>query len=102
VSNDAWTGLTYASCGNASPPNSGGRSAEFERVTVLFADVVHSMDIAATVGPERLREIMTKLVDHAGGASAWWRRRLPRTSRPLPRKASSLGFEGHIRWAEAL
>jgi class 3 adenylate cyclase len=32
-------------------------------VTVLFADVVHSMDIAATVGAERLREIMTELVD---------------------------------------
>jgi hypothetical protein len=25
-------------------------------VTVLFADVVHSMDIAATVGAERLRD----------------------------------------------
>lgn len=32
-------------------------------MTVLFADVVHSMDIAAVVGPERLREIMTELVD---------------------------------------
>jgi adenylate cyclase len=32
-------------------------------VTVLFADVVHSMDIAAAVGPERLREIMTELVN---------------------------------------
>jgi class 3 adenylate cyclase len=31
----------------------------------LFADVVHSMDIAAAVGPERLREIMTTLVDRA-------------------------------------
>jgi class 3 adenylate cyclase len=31
---------------------------EYKQVTVLFADVVHSMDIAATVGPERLREIM--------------------------------------------
>ena len=29
---------------------------------VLFADVVHSMDIAAAVGAERLREIMTELV----------------------------------------
>jgi class 3 adenylate cyclase len=32
---------------------------------VLFADVVHSMDIAAAVGAERLREIMTELVDRA-------------------------------------
>lgn len=36
-------------------------------MTVLFADVVHSMDIAAAVGPERFREIMTELVDHAAG-----------------------------------
>ena len=32
-------------------------------MTVLFADVVHSMDIAAAVGPERLREIMADLAD---------------------------------------
>ena len=32
-------------------------------MTVLFADVVHSMDIAATVGAERLREIMAELVN---------------------------------------
>jgi len=36
--------------------------AEFKQVTVLFADVVNSMDIAAAVGAERLREIMTGLV----------------------------------------
>ncbi len=34
-------------------------------MTVLFADVVHSMDIAAAVGPERLREIMGELVERA-------------------------------------
>jgi class 3 adenylate cyclase len=32
-------------------------------VTVLFADVVHSVDIAAAVGAERLREIMAELVN---------------------------------------
>jgi len=32
---------------------------------VLFADVVHSMDIAAAVGAERLREIMAELVNRA-------------------------------------
>jgi adenylate cyclase len=37
--------------------------AEYKQVTVLFADVVHSMDIAAVVGPERLREIMADLAD---------------------------------------
>jgi class 3 adenylate cyclase len=39
--------------------------AEYKQVTVLFADVVHSMDIAATVGPERLREIMSDLLDRS-------------------------------------
>jgi class 3 adenylate cyclase len=39
------------------------RSAEYKQVTVLFADVVHSMDIAAAVGPERLREVMAELVN---------------------------------------
>ena len=38
-------------------------AAEYKQVTVLFADVVHSMDIAAAVGAERLREIMAELVD---------------------------------------
>ena len=37
--------------------------AEYKQVTVLFADVVHSMDIAAAVGAERLREIMAELAD---------------------------------------
>jgi class 3 adenylate cyclase len=32
---------------------------------VLFADVVHSMDIAAAVGAERLREIMADLADRS-------------------------------------
>jgi adenylate cyclase len=52
-------------CG--SPLAEATRSAEYKQVTVLFADVVHSMDIAAAVGPERLREIMAELVDHAAG-----------------------------------
>jgi class 3 adenylate cyclase len=48
-------------CGT--PISHAARSAEYKQVTVLFADVVHSMDIAATVGPERLREIMAELVN---------------------------------------
>src|ERR1700730_6442617 len=50
-------------CGAAVSPVP--KPAEYKQVTVLFADVVHSMDIAATVGAERLREIMTDLVDRA-------------------------------------
>jgi class 3 adenylate cyclase len=48
------------SCG--SPVGAAASGAEYKQVTVLFADVVHSMDIAAAVGAERLREIMTELV----------------------------------------
>jgi adenylate cyclase len=68
-------GLPCGSCGTELPPNSKfciecgvpvtqvSRSAEYKQVTVLFADVVHSMAIAAAVGAERLREIMAALAD---------------------------------------
>ena len=39
------------------------KSAEYKQVTVLFADVVRSMDIAAALGAERLREIIAELVN---------------------------------------
>ena len=48
-------------CGSVIAPAS--EHAEYKQVTVLFADVVHSMDIAAAVGAERLREIMADLAD---------------------------------------
>ncbi|MCW2652868.1 MAG: cyclase [Mycobacterium sp.] len=51
--------------GCGSPVKDGDTRAEYKQVTVLFADVVHSMDIAAAVGAERLREIMAGLVDLA-------------------------------------
>src|SRR6185312_6312454 len=51
------------SCG--APIATESKAAEYKQVTVLFADVVHSMDLAAAVGPERLREIMAELVDRA-------------------------------------
>src|ERR1700756_1907647 len=50
-------------CGSPIAPAT--ERAEYKQVTVLFADVVRSMDIAADVGPERLREIMAQLVDGA-------------------------------------
>src|SRR5271163_3999969 len=49
--------------GCGSPVQDGDTRAEYKQVTVLFADVVHSMDIAAAVGPERLREVMADLAD---------------------------------------
>ena len=44
----------------AAPP-----AAEYKQVTVLFADVVRSMDMASTLDPERLREIMAELFDRS-------------------------------------
>jgi class 3 adenylate cyclase len=49
--------------GCGAPVTAHDTHAEFKQVTVLFADVVHSMDIAAAVGAERLREIMAELSD---------------------------------------
>ena len=67
--------LACAPCGIELPPNAKfcnecgaaasthAKPAEYKQVTVLFADVVHSMDIAAAVGAERLREIMAELAN---------------------------------------
>jgi class 3 adenylate cyclase len=49
--------------GCGSPVAEPAAYAEYKQVSVLFADVVHSMDIATAVGAERLREIMAELVD---------------------------------------
>ena len=71
------TGLFCGSCGAQSSPTAKfcsecgtpltqvSPSAEYKQVTVFFADVVHSMVIAAAVGAERLREIMAELVNCA-------------------------------------
>ena len=50
-------------CG--APTAVSGDAAEYKQVTVLFADVVRSMDIAAAVDAERLRQIMTELVERS-------------------------------------
>ena len=89
-----------------------GGTAEYKQVTVLFADVVRSMEIAAAVDTERLREIMTDLVDrvtavvrHYGGTMDKFTgdgvayRDLACRYRTM---AESLGFEGHLAWAEAM
>src|SRR6478752_4102782 len=49
--------------GCGSPLTESSTHAEYKQVTVLFADVVQSMAIAAAVGAERLREIMADLAD---------------------------------------
>lgn len=75
------TGPICGSCGAPSGPDArfcsdcGARlthanpSAEYKQVTVLFADVVRSMDIAATLELERLREIMTELVERSASVA---------------------------------
>ena len=50
-------------CG--SPIMSAHTPAEYKQVTVLFADVVRSMDIASALGAERLREIITELFNRS-------------------------------------
>ena len=47
-------------CGLAIAPSA--RPPEFKQVTVLFADVVRSMDIASVLGTERSREVMSELL----------------------------------------
>jgi class 3 adenylate cyclase len=71
------TGLSCGSCGTelnetakfcsecGAAVSAGPKPAEYKQVTVLFADVAHSMDIAAALGAERLREIMAELVDRS-------------------------------------
>jgi class 3 adenylate cyclase len=53
-------------CG--APAAVSGETAEYKQVTVLFADVVRSMDIAAALDTERFREIMTELVERSAAA----------------------------------
>ena len=50
-------------CGT--PTRIAADTAKYKQVTVLFADVVQSMAIAAAVDIERLREIMTELVQRS-------------------------------------
>src|SRR5262245_14591899 len=50
-------------CG--APTAVSGDAAKYKQVTVLFADVVRSTDIAAAVDMERLREIMTELLERS-------------------------------------
>jgi adenylate cyclase len=70
-------GLACTACGTAlrvnakfcdgcgSPLAASGNAAEYTQVTILFADVVHSMDIASALGAERLRGIMSELFERA-------------------------------------
>lgn len=50
-------------CGT--PTAISGDTAKYRQVTVLFADVVRSMELAAAVDIERLRELMTELVERS-------------------------------------
>ena len=55
-------GTALSSVASLAPPLSpAAHHAEFKQVTVLFADVVRSMDLAGALGTERLREVMSEL-----------------------------------------
>ena len=74
-------GLWCGSCGTELPLNfkfcnecgaavtQASRSAEYKQVTVLFADVVRSMDIAAALDMERSREIMIELLERSAAVA---------------------------------
>lgn len=47
------------------PISAAGSPAKYKQVTVLFTDVVRSMDLAARVDLERLRDIMTRLFERS-------------------------------------
>jgi adenylate cyclase len=47
----------------------GDTQAEHKQVTVLFADVHRSMDLAAALGSERLREVMGELFNRCGAVT---------------------------------
>src|SRR5271166_2790798 len=51
-------------CG--SPIEAVATPAEHKQITVLFTDVVRSMDLAAAVDSERLREVMGELFNRCG------------------------------------
>src|SRR5829696_2301916 len=61
------TGLRESAkfCDECGAPTGVSVDAEYKQVTVLFADVVRSMDIAAALDMERLREVMTNLLERA-------------------------------------
>ncbi|UQB93131.1 ATP-binding protein [Mycobacterium intracellulare] len=50
-------------CDRCGAPVTSVAAAEFKQLTVLLADVVHSMDVATALGAERLREILSELFE---------------------------------------
>jgi class 3 adenylate cyclase len=70
-------GLVCGSCGTGlrekakfcdecgAPITASDETAKYKQVTVLFADVVHSMDLAAALEMERYRKVMTELVERS-------------------------------------
>jgi hypothetical protein len=80
--------------GCRSPVNDADTRVEYKQVTVLFADVVHSMDIASAVGAERLREIMADLADRCAAVVC---RALPMAGSARSRLGSAIRSERGCR-----
>jgi adenylate cyclase len=62
--NEPRTGARF--CDACGSPIEAATQAEHKQVTVLFGDVVRSMDLAAVVDSERLREVMSDLFNRCG------------------------------------
>ena len=56
-------------CDECGAPTVPGNAAKYKQVTVLFADVVRSMDIAAALDIERFREVMTELLERSAAVA---------------------------------
>jgi adenylate cyclase len=54
--------------GCGAPTNAAPDQAEYKQVTVLFADIVGSMQLAAALGPEDLREVVARVFDRSAVA----------------------------------
>ena len=54
--------------GCGAPASSAPEHAEYKQVTVLFADVVGSMQLAAALGPEGLREVVAQVFNRSAVA----------------------------------
>jgi hypothetical protein len=88
--------------GCGSPVKDGDTRAEYKQATVLFADVVHSMDIAAAVGAERLRVVGGLLlvrrrgvIPTGGVKAAAWPFRAARASTSSPTQQQADHYAHH-------
>ena len=108
------TALVCGSCGTGLPPNAkfcnecaaaiatATTRVEYKQVTVLFADAVHSMDLAAAVGPRHGRTTETQSaketpIPKRGDRVVGW---MPnsKTGNPVGSISTTWGSTSSIAW----